>query len=269
MNEQLDADVTRIAVARMGTRPPSLRVRVTRVRSGTERLEVLVLEHLTLQGTAYTSPGMPDAIAGGRLTKLGARRVADAVDDMARRLARSEARTRVRALPDILRPWTEDDRPPSWTLVSHPLMVHGLRRAGANDLPAVAGTTTEIMPGLAIRRIQDLLVGSCPLHAPDPARGRIFCDDMGLVLVLPGALPHVARTALLGRPLSSLIEPPSCGDESLDAVVAGLRIADVQDATLDDIPGVTVFLEPAAWKPCAAPPPRVDAAWLRMPPRIC
>lgn len=269
IQEAIERDVTRIAKARTGERPASLRVTIKKIRSGDERLDVLVLEHRMLDGTAYASPGMPDAVGYDGLTEAGVQRVSDAVDDMARRLAREEARTRIGPYADAHRPWLEDGKPPSWTLISHPLMVHALMRAGANDLHEVTTTNATPGPGVRVKRLQDLLVGSCPIDPLNTSRGKVFCDDMGLVMVIDDDIPHVARTALLGRHIGSLIELPPCGDDELDMVVERLVINDIDDALLDDRAGVSIGLSPAPWVACAPAPHRVDTSWMMTSIKTC
>jgi len=213
---------------------------------------------------------MPDAVDGERLTPYGRKRVSDAIDDIARRRTREETRVRIEQSADIGRPWLEDRDPPSWTLISHPVMVHALMRAGCNDLPVVTSSNASPgVEGVSVRRLQDLLVGSCPLDPSNPSRGRVFCDDMGMVMEIADAIPHVARTALLGHPLGALIDLPACGDAELDAAVGSLFIVDIADTSFQDQPGIAVTLSPATWRACAPAPPRVNDQAMRLPHKIC
>lgn len=88
------------------------------------------------------------------------------------------------------------------------------------------------------------------------------------------ALPDTALAALHGQPLSTLLDA-RCGDGRIDAAVAALRIATVENGTgapspamSSVVPHVVVTLAPATWLPWGEPPDDV-ARLVALSPEIC
>lgn len=271
MDAEINRQITQIARERRGARPRGLISELRKHPLGSGEISILRLLHRLLTDTAYANPGIPDASADSHLTEYGREHVGFAIDDIMRRENRSDIFQRRLYFNEHepARPWTIYTSPPTWTLLAHPLMVHALTRAGCNDLPgSMMANIATPSPGVRVRVVQDLLVGSCPIDPSDPARGRVFSDDMGVSLQLQGLIPHVVQTALIGKPIGDLIELPTSGDDNLDVEVAGLIIQTVIDAEWNGNAGTMVTFTPARWRGCAHPPPNIDENKLRTPGKV-
>lgn len=268
MHDTIERQITRIARDRCGSRPSDLTSCVSRYPVEDGETIVLKLDHPYLKGTAFNEHGIPDASDGEELSAHGKHQVEFAIDEITRRENRSALFDKIAGNPDGDRPWIKYSEAPSWSLLAHPIFVHALMRSGANDLTGkMLQNTATPSPGVRVRVLQDLLIGQCPLDPLNPSRGRVFSDDMGLVLEIGDTIPHVTRTALIGKPIGELIELPPCGDSELDAETAQLLISEIQDTIWMDRPGILVIPSRATWRGCAPVPPRVNEQELRQPGR--
>lgn len=242
MNTLTDALRTRAETLNPLCDPP-----VVRIEDGR-----LVLGHAMLAGTSHEKTGIVDALdADGNPTREALEEYEAALRDVSRRQARLAAHMTLADGSPAEEEWPEFDRPPAWSLLTHPLMAYAMRTHGIHDMDARTMTEGPYPDGSSIRRVQDLIVGRLPLD-PSSRVAIVACDDMGAVLQISAAIPESTRHMLRGRTIASLVGLKPCGDPRIDALANGLTILHVDQFEGENV--ATVMIVPTPWiAPSAAP----------------